>query len=131
MQGEFFFDCSSPRTHLAYSRIETVCDRAGAPLIRRPILCGGVFQSVHPMAYGQPANPNPATSPHYQKDLQDWARYQGIEIGSPPVFPVNSVKAMRGALVALEQNAISVYAGAVFKAYWSDLKDISREEVLR
>lgn len=131
MQVEFFFDCSSPWTYLAYSRIETVCDRAGALLIWRPILVGGVFNSVNPSVYEQRANPIPAKAAYYQKDLQDWARYQGIEIGSPPVFPVNSVKAMRGALVALEQNAISVYAGAVFKAYWSDLKDISREEVLR
>jgi 2-hydroxychromene-2-carboxylate isomerase len=38
---------------------------------------------------------------------------------------------MRGALVALERDAISLYAGAVFKAYWSDLRDISQEEVLR
>jgi 2-hydroxychromene-2-carboxylate isomerase len=34
---------------------------------------------------------------YYVKDLQDWARYAGLTIGQPPVFPVNSVKAMRGA----------------------------------
>ena len=92
---------------------------------------GGVFNSVNRAVYEQRANPVPAKAAYYQKDLQDWARYQGIEIGSPSVFPVNSVKAMRGALVALERDAISLYAGAVFKAYWSDLRDISQEEVLR
>ncbi|HJN48918.1 MAG: 2-hydroxychromene-2-carboxylate isomerase [Pseudomonadales bacterium] len=131
MQVEFFFDCSSPWTYLAYSRIETVCSQAAAELIWRPILVGGVFNSVNRAVYEQRANPVPAKAAYYQKDLQDWARYQGIEIGSPSVFPVNSVKAMRGALVALERDAISLYAGAVFKAYWSDLRDISQEEVLR
>ncbi len=131
MQVEFFFDCSSPWTYLAYSRIETVCSQAAAELIWRPILVGGVFNSVNRAVYEQRANPVPAKAAYYQKDLQDWARYQGIEIGSPSVFPVNSVKAMRGALVALERDAISLYAGAVFKAYWSYLRDISQEEVLR
>jgi len=131
MQVEFFFDCSSPWTYLAYSRIETVCSEAAAELIWRPFLVGGVFNSVNPSVYEQRTNPVPAKAVYYQKDLQDWARYQGITIGSPPVFPVNSVKAMRGAFVALEQDAISAYAGAVFKAYWSDLKDISQEEILR
>jgi 2-hydroxychromene-2-carboxylate isomerase len=131
MQLEFFFDCSSPWTYLAYSRIESVCSKAGAALIWRPVLVGGVFNSVNPSVYEQRANPVPAKAAYYQKDLQDWARYQGIEIGSPPVFPVNSVKAMRGAFVALEEDSVSAYAGAVFKAYWSDLKDISREEILR
>ena len=33
------------------------------------------------------------------KDLQDWARHAGLQIRMPPtVFPVNSVKAMRGCL---------------------------------
>ena len=131
MQVEFFFDWSSPWTYLAYSRIETVCSQAAAELIWRPILVGGVINSVNRAVYEQRANPVPAKAAYYQKDLQDWARYQGIEIGSPSVFPVNSVKAMRGALVALERDAISLYAGAVFKAYWSDLRDISQEEVLR
>jgi|TARA_Y100000310_G_scaffold173639_1_gene173769 2-hydroxychromene-2-carboxylate isomerase len=131
MQVEFFFDCSSPWTYLAFSRIENVCSNAAAELIWRPILVGGVFNSVNPSVYEQRANPVRAKAAYYQKDLQDWARYQGIEIGSPPVFPVNSVRAMRGAFFALEQNVISEYAGTVFKAYWSDLRDISQESVLR
>ena len=39
-----------------------------------------------------------AKAKYYVKDLEDWARFAGIQIGRPPVFPVNSVKAMRGAL---------------------------------
>ena len=42
------------------------------------------------------------------KDLQDWARLYGLRIKFPPsVFPVNSVKALRGALVALEHDCVS------------------------
>src|SRR5205085_4715886 len=43
----------------------------------------------------------------------------------------NSVKSLRGALVALEHGKISSYSRAVFSAYWEADRDISRDEVLR
>ncbi|HJU28184.1 MAG TPA: 2-hydroxychromene-2-carboxylate isomerase, partial [Candidatus Binataceae bacterium] len=68
---------------------------------------------------------------YYAKDLQDWARFYGIKIGNPTVFPVNSVKAMRGALVAHEHGAISRYSRRVFESYWGEDRDISKDDVLR
>jgi 2-hydroxychromene-2-carboxylate isomerase len=72
----------------------------------------------------------PAKARYYLKDLADWSRVYGIRIGQPPVFPVNSVKAMRGAFVALEHGVLPAYARAVFETYWGDLADISQDEVL-
>jgi 2-hydroxychromene-2-carboxylate isomerase len=46
----------------------------------------------------------------------------------PTVFPVNSVKAMRGCIF-LGKDMVP-FARAVFAAYWGDDKDISRDEVL-
>jgi 2-hydroxychromene-2-carboxylate isomerase len=130
MQVEFFFDCSSPWTYLAYTRIESICTQHAAKLIWKPILVGGVFNTVNASVYEQRTNPVPAKSEYYQKDLLDWANYQGISIGAPPVFPVNSVKAMRGCFVAEEQGLISDYAGHVFYSYWTGLNDISNDDVL-
>jgi 2-hydroxychromene-2-carboxylate isomerase len=127
---EFFFDCSSPWTYLAFHAVQELAAETGARLVWRPILVGGVFNSVNKSVYEQRANPVPAKARYYVKDLQDWARAYGLAIGQPPVFPVNSVRAMRGALVALEHGCISVYARAVFEAYWRDLEDISQDEVL-
>jgi 2-hydroxychromene-2-carboxylate isomerase len=127
---EFFFDCSSPWTYLAFHRIEDLCAEAGAELVWKPILVGGVFNSVNPSVYEQRAKPVPAKARYYQKDLQDWARLYGLRIGHPPVFPVNSVKAMRGALVADEYGRLPAWARAVFEAYWGRLLDISLDEVL-
>jgi 2-hydroxychromene-2-carboxylate isomerase len=89
-----------------------------------------VFNEVNQGVYEQRANPVPAKLRYYGKDLADWARLYGIEIGSPPVFPVNSVKAMRGVFVAAEHERVSPYARAVFEAYWGELRDISQDEVL-
>ena len=66
-----------------------------------------------------------------QKDLQDWAREAGLKIIMPPrVFPVNSVKAMRGCLWLEPQGKLLTFASAVFEAYWSREEDISQDAVL-
>jgi 2-hydroxychromene-2-carboxylate isomerase len=72
----------------------------------------------------------PAKARYYGKDLGDWVRRSGLRIGTPRPFPVNSVKAMRGAHVALDAGRIAPYARAVFEAYWGDLRDISQDAVL-
>ena len=127
---EFFFDCSSPWTYLAFHKVEELARSARAELVWRPFLVGGVFNSVNPSVYEARKAPVPAKARYYGKDLADWARLYGIRIGQPPVFPVNSVKAMRGAFVALDHDVLPAYARAVFEAYWGDLADISQDAVL-
>jgi 2-hydroxychromene-2-carboxylate isomerase len=94
------------------------------------MLVGGVFNAINESVYAQRAQPVPAKLRYYAKDLADWARRAGLRIGSPPVFPVNSVKAMRGCFVALDAGVLPAYARGVFEAYWGELQDISQPEVL-
>jgi len=128
---EFFFDCSSPWTYLGFSKIEDVARRHGAELIWKPFLVGAVFNTVNPSVYESRANPVKAKGKYYGKDLQDWARFYGLKIGSPTVFPVNPVKALRGAFVAHEHAKISPYLRRVFESYWGENRDISQDNVLR
>jgi 2-hydroxychromene-2-carboxylate isomerase len=127
---EFFFDCSSPRTYLAFERVQPLAAEAEAELVWRPILVGGVFNAVNESVYEQRANPVPAKARYYAKDLLDWARHVGIRIGRPQPFPVNSVKAMRGCFVAEEHGRLPEYARAVFRAYWGDERDVSQDAEL-
>ena len=128
---EFFYDCSSPWTYLAFHRIEDVVRSGGATLVWRPFLVGGVFNTVNDSVYEQRKNPVMPKLRWYVKDLQDWASYYGIRIGQPPVFPVNSVKAMRAALVLEPRGLLPLWSRRVFEAYWGNLRDISQEDVLR
>jgi len=128
---EFFFDCSSPWTYLAFHEVEEIATNAGAELIWLPILVGGVFNTLNDSVYQQRSNPVKPKLRYYAKDLQDWARRSELEIGSPPVFPVNSVKAMRGAFVADEHGCLPRYCRAVFEAYWGDDVDISQDAEVR
>jgi 2-hydroxychromene-2-carboxylate isomerase len=127
---EFFFDCSSPWTYLAFTRIVPVAERAEVEILWRPILVGGVFNAVNQDVYERRANPDPRKSVYYDKDLQDWARFCGITIGRPPVFPVRAVAAMRAVIAADEKGQLVPFARAVFEAYWGGLKDISQAPVL-
>jgi len=127
---EFFFDCGSPWTYLAFHKVEEVAAEARAELVWKPILVGGVFNAVNPAVYAARENPTPARAAYHGKDLADWARLYGLAIGWPSVFPVNSVKAMRGALVAQDAGVLPRYARAAFEAYWGELRDISQDPVL-
>lgn len=128
---EFFFDCSSPWTYLAFHNIQPLARELDVPIHWRPILVGGVFNSVNPSVYAQRDNPVPPKRDYMLKDLQDWARAAGLKIVMPPaVFPVNSVKAMRGCLWLAPQDKLVPFATAVFEAYWQRDEDISQDAVL-
>ncbi len=128
---EFFFDVSSPWTYLAFHAVQPLADECGAELVWKPILVGGVFNTVNPSVYQSRQAPVPAKAAYMLKDLQDWARLYDLKIVfPPPVFPVNSVKAMRGCYVALDQGRLPQFARRLFEAYWGELQDISQDEVL-
>ena len=128
---DFYFDCSSPWTYLAFHAIQPIAAELGAAIAWKPILVGGVFNAVNQTVYDSRAKPNPLKQAYMLKDLDDWARLYGLRIVFPPkVFPVNSVKCMRGAFTALDEGKLVPYATAAFEAYWGDDRDIAREEVL-
>ena len=128
---EFFFDCSSPWTYLAFTRIQPVAARTGATIEWKPILVGGVFNEVNRDVYERRANPDPRKARYSAKDLQDWARLTGLKIiMPPPVFPVRATLAMRCALAAQEEGKVVEFSRSCFRLYWSDSQDISRPDVL-
>ncbi|MGA2410954.1 MAG: DsbA family protein, partial [Candidatus Binataceae bacterium] len=65
---EFFYDCSSPWTYLAFSQIEEIAEAHHADLIWRPILVGGVFNAVNPTVYEQRAHPLKIKARYMKKD---------------------------------------------------------------
>ncbi len=128
---EFFFDCSSPWTYLAFHNIEPLAAELNEPIHWRPVLVGGIFNAINPSVYAMRENPVPAKAAYMLKDMQDWARVAGLKIIMPPkVFPVNSVKAMRGCIWLEPQGKLPAFARAVFEAYWAREEDISQDAVL-
>ena len=132
---EFFFDCSSPWTYLAFRNIQPMAADLKEPISWRPVLVGGIFNSVNKGIYTAREDLNAPKNRYMLKDLQDCARQAGLKIIFPPrVFPVNSVKAMRGCLwIAQNPQARGRYLDfveAVFAAYFGREEDISQDAVL-
>ena len=128
---EFFFDCSSPWTYLAFHNIQPLAAELDEPIEWKPVLVGGIFNSVNPSVYAMREQPVPSKMNYMAKDLQDWAKLANLKICmTPKVFPVNSVKAMRACLWLAPQAKLVPFATAVFEAYWSREEDISKDDVL-
>lgn len=128
---EFFFDCSSPWTYLAFHNVQPLAAELNEEVVWRPILVGGIFNSVNSSVYASRDNPVPAKQNYLIKDIQDWARLANLNIVMPPrIFPINSVKAMRGCLWLSSASEMLLFARAVFEAYWDREEDIADDVVL-
>ena len=132
---DFYFDVSSPWTYLAFRNIQPLALQLNASISWRPVLVGGIFNTVNQRMYASREDSNSPRNRYILKDLQDCARQTGLHIVFPPrVFPVNSVKAMRGC-IWLAQNAQSkhhllAFIEASFAAYFTRQEDISQDDVL-
>lgn len=133
MKLEFFFDCSSPWTYLAFERIQPLAASFGVPITWRPILVGGIFNAVNPgVEFFKAAERLPKRKIDYMlKDVQDWARATGLRIAFPPRgHPVNSVKVMRACLVLEPQDKLVPFARAAFEAYFGEERLLSDDQVI-
>ena len=57
---EFFFDCSSPWTYLAFHNIQPLAREFDEEISWRPILVGGIFNTINPSVYARREHPVPA-----------------------------------------------------------------------
>ena len=129
---EYFFDCSSPWTYLSFRGILELRKNKKFEIIWKPILVGGIFNSTNPSVYESRKNPVKEKLEYSQKDMADWAAERNIQFNWPKIFPINSVKSMRGSFYFLDKNQnIEEYLEKVFKAYWTEGKDISSNDCLK
>ena len=128
---EYYLDCSSPWTYLSFRGILKLRERKDFKIIWKPILVGGIFNSINPSVYESRKNPVKEKLDYSQKDMEDWACLRGITINWPKIFPINSVKAMRGAFYFLDDDSnLEKYLEKVFEAYWTLGHDISSDACL-
>lgn len=115
---EFFFDLGSPASYLAHTQLPDLCRDAGAELVYRPMLLGGVFQAT--------GNASPAMIPvkgrYMIRDLARFAERYGVPMRFNPHFPINTLTLMR-VLVAVQLHQPERFEDALqalFQAIWVD-----------
>ncbi len=122
-QIEFFHDFASPFSYLAATQIEDFAARHGATLIWRPILLGGLFKRIHAPLIPLSVMSRPRRE-YMARDLMDWAETWGVPFQFNSAFPLNTLLALRVALVA-PQLTLPLY-----RAAWADNRDVGQPEVI-
>ena len=128
---EFFYDLSSPWTRLAFHNIQPIIREAGADIIWRPFLVGGVFNAVNKSLYER-RNPNNPEMRFAWVWLKEWADLSNLPMEFPSAHhPLKSVLPMR-ACCALEndQAALATFSNAAFHAYFAEQKNIDDPQIV-
>ncbi len=113
---EFFFDFGSPTSYLAWTQLPKLAAEAGAQLVWRPMLLGGVFKAT--------GNASPVTVPAKGRwmfdDMARWARRYGVALAMNPHFPINTLTLMRGAvgMQMRRPDDFERYIDTVYRAMW-------------
>lgn len=124
---DFYYDIVCPYAYLGSTQIQAIADRCGASISYKPILLGGVLQSV-----GSPTVPMdtmpPSKARHNLLDMQRWADLWNVPLNFPNGHPRRSVHCMR-TIIASGDAGVEVMH-ALYKAYWVDELDIAQPDVV-
>lgn len=126
--AEFFFDFGSPTAYLAWTQLPGLCRDAGAQLVWRPMLLGGVFKAT--------GNASPVSVPAKARwmhaDMARWARRYGVPLVLNPHFPINTLTPMRiAAGLQLRRPAdFERYVDTVYRAMWQQPRNLGDGAVL-
>lgn len=120
---EFYFDVGSPSSYLAWTQLPAICAKAGALLVYKPMLLGGVYQAT-----GN-ASPTaiPAKGRYTNMDYQRYAKRYGVPLVMNPHFPIITMHLMRVA-TGVQMRAPARFQdllAATFKGLWIDALNLN------
>jgi 2-hydroxychromene-2-carboxylate isomerase len=117
----FFYDYVSPASYLAWTQLPAICAKAGATLVKKPMLLGGLHKAVGNVA---PIAVT-AKAAWMFADLKRYAADYGVPLKMPAKFPFNTIPALRGALWAAKSGVLDAYDKALFEAVWVRGENVS------
>lgn len=123
----FYFDVGSPASYLGWTQLPQICATAGARLIYKPMLLGGVFQATGNASPGA----IPAKGRYTNHDYERHARKYGVPFTPNPHFPIITLLLMRvvtGVHLQEPERLQDLLAG-VFKAMWIDALNLNEPEL--
>lgn len=125
---EFWYDFASSYSYLSAMRISDLASKAGVEVTWRPFLLGPIFKAQGWTT--SPFNLYPAKGRFMIRDMQRLTADRGLPFVTPAVFPANSLKAARLAMIGAEEGWIEPFTRAVFEVEFGRGADISGDAVL-
>jgi len=119
---EFFYDYVSTYSYLANSQVAKI----KADVVYRPMFLGGVMKATG----NSPPLTVKAKGKYLNKDVARWVDRYSIPFRMNPIFPQNTVNALRLALLAQREDCFGVVHQALFDAMWVHEKDLSDPDCL-
>lgn len=125
---DFYYDIVCPYAYLGSTQVEALAEKYRATLCFKPILLGGVLQSV-----GSPTVPMDSMPPSKAKlnflDMQRWADLWQVAFQFPMSHPRRTVHCMRTIVAAGDQGVAAMHA--LYRAYWVDNQDVADANVVK
>lgn len=109
---EFFYDYVSSYSYLANSQVTSL---GAAEIVYRPVFLGAIMSATG----NAPPGNVPARAAYLQRDLRRWASRYNVPIEMNPVFPQNTLAALRLALVAMHEGHFQPLHQLLFDAMWA------------
>lgn len=126
---DFWFDFSSPYAYMMSERIDALAAKHGRKVKWRPFLLGAVFKHTGSV----PMPSQPLKGEYSKNDLLRSARFLGLPCRMPDAFPISTHQACRVFywLESRNPQLAHDFAQAVFRAYFTENRDISQVDVLQ
>lgn len=126
----FWFDYASTYSYVAAMRVEDAARAAAVEVSWRPFLLGPIFTEQLGIE-DSPFNVFPVRGRYMWRDLERLCARYGLPWRRPSAFPRGSLLAARVGLAAGDAPWAPAYHRAVFRANFSEDRDIADPAVLR
>jgi 2-hydroxychromene-2-carboxylate isomerase len=126
-QLEFFYDYVSPFSYLADTQLPALLEKTGASIIYKPILLGGIFKASN-------NTPPPAIRAKLNYNAVDairWSHHYRVPMRINPFFPLSTIRAMRGAIVAQAAGCFPAYHAMMFRAMWAEGVNLGDPQIVK
>jgi len=123
----YWYDFSSPFAYLGSTQVERIAEQTGAKIVWRPMLLGAIFKQIDQANVPLFAMAD-AKRRYLGLELGYWSSYWQVPFQFTARFPMNTVTALRLALLAGDD--IAAVSHSLFRALWVDDCDLNDPDVL-
>ncbi len=116
---EFIFDFASPNAYFSLKVLREIVARTGATLTITPCLLGGIFKATGNQAPMIAFAPIKGKMDYEMLETRRFVAAHGLsKFKMNPHFPINSIHAIRGLIVAQNQGVADTYIDAILAGFW-------------